>query len=68
MSDSEEHFHRPLHIKYGAIISISHFQDDNAFVFANGHVKRDVSLKSFSLYKKAEELRIQEKLRKKLVK
>lgn len=56
MSDNEENYYKPPHIKYGSIISISHFQDENAYVYADGHVKRDVTLKSFSLYKEGKEL------------
>ncbi len=32
----------------GAIISISHFQDPNAFLYADGHVKQKIVLKNFN--------------------
>ncbi|KAL4438400.1 hypothetical protein ABPG74_009439 [Tetrahymena malaccensis] len=65
MSDTEDNVQKPPHIRYGSIISISHFQDDNAFIYADGHVKKDITLKSFSLYKKAQQLKQLEMLRKK---
>jgi len=34
-------------IKYGSTISISHFKDENAFVYVDGHVKKNVMLRSF---------------------
>ncbi|EGR27735.1 MIR domain protein [Ichthyophthirius multifiliis] len=38
-------------IKYGSTISISHFKDENAFVYVDGHVKKNVMLRSFKIYK-----------------
>jgi hypothetical protein len=34
-------------IKYGSIISISHFEDENSFIYSDGFVKTNILLKNF---------------------
>lgn len=34
-------------LKYGQIISISHFEDDFAFMHVDGHVKKNVMVRNF---------------------
>lgn len=51
-----ENFQKLPNIQYGSTISISHFKDENAFVYADGHVKTNVMLKSFSMFKSFEQM------------
>ena len=32
----------------GSIISLSHFEDPNAFIYIDGHIKQKVSVRNFS--------------------
>ena len=50
MSDNEDENSsrkqaKPINI--GSIISISHFQDNNAFIMSDGHINKEVMLKNF---------------------
>jgi hypothetical protein len=42
---------KKIRIKYGNIISISHFEDHNSFICANGFSSNDVLLRNFKFLK-----------------
>ena len=49
--ENEAEDSKKISIKYGNIISISHFEDHNSFICANGFSSNEVLLRNFKFLK-----------------